>query len=85
MYDVAVIGAGICGASFAFKTSRYAKVLLIEGQDYDRQIPIRTNIFAHHDKPYIDDAFWNDKGAFPRLFTQLNYKSEKYSQYGSFY
>ena len=78
MYDIAVIGAGICGASFAYKASKYAKILLIEGQDYDAQIPIRTNIFAHHDKPYIDNVFWNDKSAFPRQFTQLNYKSEKY-------
>jgi flavin-dependent dehydrogenase len=78
MYDIAVIGAGICGASFAYKASKYAKVLLIEGQDYDTQIPIRTNIFAHHDKTYIDDVFWNDESVFPRPFTQLNYKSEKH-------
>jgi flavin-dependent dehydrogenase len=89
MYDIAIIGAGISGASFAYKSSKYAKVLLIEGQDYDSQIPVRTNIFAHHDKPYIDDIFWNDKVVFPRLFTQLNYKSEKYdglinaSEFGS--
>ena len=79
MYDIAVIGAGVCGASFAYKASKYSKVLLIEDQDYDSQIPVRTNIFAHHDKPYIDDLFWKDEMAFPRDFTQLNYKSEKYN------
>ena len=77
MYDIAIIGAGICGCSFAYKTSKYAKVLLIDGEDYDSKIPVRTNIFAQHDKPYIDDIFWNDVNAFPKPFTQLNYKSEK--------
>jgi flavin-dependent dehydrogenase len=77
MYDIIIIGAGMCGVSFAYKTSQYAKVLLIEEQDYNNHIPIRTNIFAQHDKPFIDDIFWNDDIAFPRPFTQLNYKSEQ--------
>ncbi|MFW9951966.1 MAG: FAD-dependent oxidoreductase, partial [Candidatus Thorarchaeota archaeon] len=77
MYDFIVIGAGISGASFAYKASKYAKTLLIEAQDYDREIPVRTNIFAEHNKPFVDDEFWNDDKIFPRLFLQLNYKSEK--------
>jgi flavin-dependent dehydrogenase len=77
MYDFIVIGAGISGASFAYKASKYAKVLLVEAQDYDREIPVRTNIFAEHNKPFLDDIFWNDESIFPRLFVQLNYKSEK--------
>ena len=77
MYDIIVIGAGVCGASFAYKASKYAKVLLIEAQDYNSQIPVRTNIFAHHNKPFIDDIIWNDDSAFPKPFTQLNYKSEQ--------
>ncbi|MFX0048229.1 MAG: FAD-dependent oxidoreductase, partial [Candidatus Hermodarchaeota archaeon] len=78
MYDFIVIGAGISGVSFAYKASKYAKTLLVEAQDYNREIPVRTNIFAEHNKPFIDDVFWNDDTIFPRPFLQLNYKSEKY-------
>jgi len=78
MYDVIVIGAGIAGTSFAQKISKFAKTLLIEAQDYDNEIPIRTNIFAEHNKPFIEDQFWNDLEIFPRPFIQLNYKSEKF-------
>jgi len=77
-YDIIIIGAGISGASLAYKASKYAKTLLIESQDYDREIPVRINIFAEHNKPFIDDVFWNDDSIFPRPFLQLNYKSEKY-------
>lgn len=77
MYDVAVIGAGVTGTSFAYKTSKYAKVLLIDAKNYSKQIPERVNIFAQHNKPYVDDLFWNDKEAFPKEFLTLNYKSEK--------
>lgn len=78
MYDVIVIGAGTSGASFANKVSHFAKTLLIEAQDYNEEIPKRTNIFAEHNKPFIEDKFWNDESIFPRAFLQLNYKSEKY-------
>jgi len=78
MYDVIVVGAGVSGASFAKNVSKFAKTLLIESQDYSSGIPVRTNIFAEHNKPYIDDEFWNDNEIFPRLFLQTNYKSEKY-------
>jgi len=89
MYDLIVIGAGVCGASFAYKASKYAKVLLIEEQDYNKKIPERVNIFAEHNKPYIDDLLWKDEEAFPRPFLQLNYKSENndglidYKEFGS--
>ena len=78
MYDVIIIGAGVAGASFANKISRFAETLLIEAQDYNKEIPVRTNIFAEHNKPYIEEKFWNDQTIFPRPFLQLNYKSEKY-------
>ncbi|MBY9014201.1 MAG: NAD(P)/FAD-dependent oxidoreductase [Candidatus Lokiarchaeota archaeon] len=79
MYDFIVIGAGISGTSFAYKASKFAKTLLIESQDYQREIPVRTNIFAEHNKPFVDDVFWNDDSIFPRPFLQLNYKSEKHN------
>jgi flavin-dependent dehydrogenase len=78
MYDIITIGAGIAGSTFASKASKFAKTLLIEAQDYNAGIPIRTNIFAEHNKPYIDDSLWNDSNVFPRPFVQLNYKSEKH-------
>jgi flavin-dependent dehydrogenase len=77
MYDLIVIGAGISGASFAYKSSKFAKTLLIEAQDYNTQIPVRTNIYAEHNKPFIEELFWNDPEIFPRDFIQLNYKSEQ--------
>ena len=89
MYDIIIIGAGVCGASFAYKTSKYAKVLLIEAQDYNKKIPERVNIFAEHNKPFIDDLIWKDEEAFPRPWKTLNYKSEKndglidYKEFGS--
>ena len=79
MYDIIVIGAGISGTSFAYHSSEYAKTLLFEAQDYNSQIPVRTNIYAQHNKPFIEDKFWNDPEIFPRDFIQLNYKSEKYN------
>lgn len=78
MYDVTVIGAGVSGASFANNTSKFAETLLIEAQDYNKEIPVRTNIFAEHNKPYIEEKFWKDESIFPRPFLQLNYKSENY-------
>ncbi|MBY9021113.1 MAG: hypothetical protein KGD67_08645 [Candidatus Lokiarchaeota archaeon] len=39
---------------------------------------MRTNIFAEHNKPFVDKMFWNDESIFPRPFVQANYKSEKY-------
>ncbi|MFX1497927.1 MAG: FAD-dependent oxidoreductase [Promethearchaeota archaeon] len=78
MFDVIVIGAGTSGATFANNVSSFAKTLLIEAQDYDKEIPKRTNIFAEHNKPFIEDKFWYDNSIFPKSFLQLNYKSEKY-------
>lgn len=78
MYDIIVIGAGVSGASFANQVSKFANTLLIEAQDYDSGIPERTNIFAEHNKPFIENKFWNDDAIFPRPFNQLNYKSEKH-------
>ncbi len=77
MYDIIVIGAGISGTSFAYKSSKFANTLLIEAQDYNTQIPERTNIYAEHNKPFIEELFWNDREIFPRDFIQLNYKSEQ--------
>ncbi|MHA2186535.1 MAG: hypothetical protein ACXAAI_16210, partial [Promethearchaeota archaeon] len=77
MYDVIVIGAGIAGATFALKSSKYAKTLLIEAQDYEKEIPLRTNIFPEHNKPFIKEEIdWNNKEIFPTPHTTSNYMSD---------
>ncbi|MFX1316711.1 MAG: hypothetical protein ACFE9T_12675 [Promethearchaeota archaeon] len=80
MYDVIVIGAGISGASFANKVSKYAKTLLIEAQNYKEEIPIRTNIFPEHNKPFIKEEIdWENKTIFPCIHTKSNYMSDEFN------
>ena len=80
MYDVIIIGAGIAGATFASKISKYAKTLLIEVQDYRKEIPIRTNIFPEHNKPFIKEEIeWQNKEIFPCLHTKSNYMSDEFN------
>ncbi|KKN25808.1 hypothetical protein LCGC14_0880960 [marine sediment metagenome] len=80
MYDVIIIGAGISGATFASKISKYAKTLLIEAQDYRKEIPLRTNIFPEHNKPFIKDIIdWNNKTIFPCKHTTSNYMSDEFN------
>ena len=80
MYDVIIIGAGVSGATFATKISKYAKTLLIEAQDYQKEIPIRTNIFPEHNKPFIKEVVdWSDKEIFPNPHTTSNYMSEEFN------
>jgi len=80
MYDVIIIGAGISGATFASKISKYAKTLLIEAQNYHKEIPIRTNIFPEHNKPFIKEEIdWEDKSIFPSTHTKSNYMSDEYN------
>jgi len=80
MYDVIIIGAGVSGATFAAKVSKYAKTVLIEAQDYKKEIPIRTNIFPEHNKPFIEEVVdWNDKEIFPNSHTTSNYMSDEFN------
>lgn len=79
MYDVIIIGAGIAGASFASKISKYANTLLIEAQDYEKEIPLRTNIFPEHNRPFIKEINWENKTIFPCLHTKLNYMSDQFN------
>ena len=80
MYDVIIIGAGVSGATFAAKASKYAKTLLIEAQDYQKEIPIRTNIFPEHNKPFIQEVLnWEDKSIFPEAHTTSNYMSDEFN------
>ncbi len=80
MYDVVIIGAGIAGSTFAAKISKYAKTLLIEAQDYKKEIPIRTNIFPEHNHPFIEEEIeWDDKNIFPSLHTKSNYMSDEFN------
>ncbi|MBY8981403.1 MAG: hypothetical protein KGD57_00510 [Candidatus Lokiarchaeota archaeon] len=70
MYDIIIIGAGISGASFANKISKYAKSLLIEVK---KDINIKTNIFPEHNNPYITNINFDDKEIFPCEHTKTNY------------
>ncbi len=80
MYDVIIIGAGIAGATFAAKISKYAKTLLIEAQDYRKEIPIRTNVFPEHNRPFIKEEIdWDNKNIFPCLHTKTNYMSDEFN------
>jgi len=80
MYDVIIVGAGIAGATFASKISKYAKTLLIEAQDYRKEIPIRTNVFPEHNKPFIKEEInWNDKVIFPCPHINSNYMSDEFN------
>ena len=80
MFDVIIIGAGIAGATFASKISKYAKTLLIEAQDYRKEIPIRTNIFPEHNRPFIrDELDWENKSIFPCAHTKSNYMSDDFN------
>ncbi|MFX1364992.1 MAG: NAD(P)/FAD-dependent oxidoreductase [Promethearchaeota archaeon] len=80
MYDVIIIGAGIAGATFASKISKYANTLLIEALDYRKEIPKKTNIFPEHNKPFIKDEIdWNNKKIFPSLHTKSNYMSDEFN------
>ncbi len=76
MYDVAIIGAGVAGSSFALKIVNHAKTVLIEEQDFDKNIPIRTNIFAEHNRPYLKEVDWNDKNIFPIPHLRSNYMAD---------
>ncbi|MFX0003457.1 MAG: NAD(P)/FAD-dependent oxidoreductase [Candidatus Hodarchaeota archaeon] len=80
MYDVIIIGAGIAGTTFAAKISEYAKTLLIEAQDYRKEIPIRTNVFPEHNRPFIKEEIdWDNKDIFPCLHTKTNYMSVEFN------
>jgi len=80
MYDVIIIGAGVSGVTFASKISKYAKTLLIEAQDYQKEIPIRTNIFPEHNRPFVKEELdWNDKNIFPNPHCTSNYMSDEFN------
>ncbi|TFG21511.1 MAG: FAD-dependent oxidoreductase [Promethearchaeota archaeon] len=65
-FDIIVVGAGIAGSSFAYKISKYAKVLLIDKRANFDSIK-GTKIFPEHNRPFINKVDWNDKAIFPRV------------------
>lgn len=80
MYDIVIIGAGVSGATLASKTSKFAKTLLIEAQDYQKEIPIRTNIFPEHNRPFIEEEIdWQNRSIFPTHHTTSNYMSHEFN------
>ncbi|MBY8990827.1 MAG: hypothetical protein KGD58_08745 [Candidatus Lokiarchaeota archaeon] len=80
MFDIIIVGAGVSGANLGSKTSKYAKTLLIEAQDYQKEIPIRTNIFPEHNKPFIQEEIdWENREIFPTTHTTSNYMSDEFN------
>ncbi|MFX1303110.1 MAG: NAD(P)/FAD-dependent oxidoreductase, partial [Promethearchaeota archaeon] len=54
--------------------------LLIEAQDYRKEIPIRTNIFPEHNRPFIrEEIDWENKTIFPCPHTKSNYMSDEFN------
>lgn len=72
MNDIIVIGAGISGASFTYKASKFSDVMLIEARD-QKNLPITTNVFAEHNKPFLSEFDYSDKSIFPILHEKMNY------------
>ena len=75
-YDVLVIGAGVAGATLAFKTSIFAKTLLIEANDKEN-VRKRTNVFPEHNRPFLSEIDWQDKSIFPCAHINTNYMGYK--------
>ena len=78
MYDVIIIGAGIAGASFAAKISKYAKTLLIEAKDKEN-LPITTHFFPEHDVPFLSEVDYSDRNIFPCIHYKINYMDKNYN------
>jgi len=72
VYDVIVIGAGIAGATFACKVSKFAKTLLIEASE-EKNLPITTNVYAEHNKRFLYEVDYSDKSIFPLFHEKKNY------------
>ncbi len=80
MYDVIIIGAGVSGATLSSKVSKYTKTLLIEAQDYKKEIPLRTNIFPEYNRPFVKEGLdWNNKKIFPNPHTTSNDMSDEFN------
>ena len=74
MYDVIVIGAGISGATFACKASKFAKTLLIEARE-EKNLAVTTNVYAEHNKRFLHEVDYSDKSMFPLPHAKKNYMS----------
>ncbi|TFG04347.1 MAG: NAD(P)/FAD-dependent oxidoreductase [Promethearchaeota archaeon] len=80
MHDIIVIGAGISGAAFAHKVSKFAKTLLLEARDEKnkKESPL-TNIFPNHNRIFLKDVDYDNKSLFPCVHYKINYMSHEYN------
>ncbi len=76
MYDIIVIGAGVAGLTFAFKTSKYAEVLLLEARNRN-ELSKGTKVFPEHNRPFIKEVDWTNKEIFPRIHEIIRYLGTK--------
>ncbi len=72
MYDIIVIGAGVVGASFALKMSKYAKILIIEAKD-ENSLPKGTKVFPEHTHLFLKEINWENREIFPRIHKIIRY------------
>jgi len=80
MFDIIIVGAGIAGATFAHKVSKFGKTLLIEGKhEKSKKETILTNIFPEHNCEFLRDIDYSDKSLFPCVHYKINYMSQKYN------
>lgn len=77
MFDVVIVGSGVAGATFALKMVNHSKVLMIDEKNLEESIPIRTNIFPEHNRPFIPEVDWNNKEIFPTPYIRANYLGDK--------
>ncbi|MHA1436048.1 MAG: NAD(P)/FAD-dependent oxidoreductase [Promethearchaeota archaeon] len=71
-YDIIVIGAGVSGATFASKISKYAKILVLEAKK-EKDMLVNTNIFPEHNRPFFNEISWSDKDVFPSIHEKMRY------------
>ncbi|MHA1150841.1 MAG: NAD(P)/FAD-dependent oxidoreductase [Promethearchaeota archaeon] len=84
MFDIAVVGAGIAGSSFALKASHFAKVILIDAIKDIESFPVKVNLFIEHNKPFvetIENFPWSKKTIFPRFHDKIRFMGDKVDGY----
>lgn len=80
MFDIIIVGAGIAGAAFAHKVSKFAKVLVLEAKDEKTKNEyLLTNIFPEHNRTFLNDIDYSDRTIFPCIHYKINYMSHKYN------
>ncbi|MFO8020745.1 MAG: hypothetical protein R6U96_19130 [Promethearchaeia archaeon] len=78
-YDIIIIGAGLAGAVAANKCSKFANALLLDAHNDIESLPVKTNLFIGHNRPFVADLDLNyqDHSIFCLNHTKSNFMSKK--------